>query len=58
MEGNHPYYPPLVQSQGELRLTDVDRGVKLDVSDFCSEINPKVFFDWLYSWNAFLDGTV
>ena len=32
---------------------DVDRGVKLEVSDFYGKGNPEVFFDWLHSIEIF-----
>ncbi len=53
MEGNQPYHPPLIQSQGEPKLADADRGVKLEVGDFYGESNPEVFFDWLHSMESF-----
>ena len=31
----------------------MDRGVKLEVSDFYGECNPEVFFDWLNSIESF-----
>ena len=31
----------------------MDRGVKLEVSDFYGEGNPEVFFDWLHSIESF-----
>ena len=53
MEGNQPYCPSSVRSYGEPQLTDADRGVKLEVSDFYGEGNPEVFFDWLHSIESF-----
>ena len=53
MEANQPYHPSLVCSYGEPRSTDVDRGVKPEVSDFYGEGNPEVFFDWLHSIESF-----
>lgn len=54
MEGNQPYHSSLIYPQGEPRLTDADRGVKLEVSDFSREGNPDMFFDWLHSIESFL----
>lgn len=34
-------------------LTDVDRGVKLDVPDFNRDHHPEVFFVWLHSLESF-----
>ena len=53
MEGNQPYHPSLVRSYGGPRLTDADRGVKVEVSDFYGEGNPEVFFDWLHGIETF-----
>ena len=53
MEGNQPHHPSSVRSYGEPRLSDADRGVKLEVSDFYGESNPEVFFDWLHSIESY-----
>ena len=53
MEGNQPHHPSSVRSYGKPRLSDADRGVKLEVSDFYGESNPEVFFDWLHSIESY-----
>ncbi|CAK7334790.1 unnamed protein product [Dovyalis caffra] len=48
----HPSFPPQTRYQENSRMNDINKGIKLDVSDFHGESDLEVFLYWLHGMES------